>query len=381
MPNNKKPLSPQPEPFPPRNTHNNHKKPWYKKWWVWVIIAVLAISIIGGLSGQFDDPQYEHEQAIEQKKSQKSLNEWWSKVKADHDRRKKQRAKEQAEEKHEKEEQEQKQKPKPKHPKHEKQKKEKQKKKQKKHKKTDKNAIPNVVGMQYDKAKPAVKRGHWTWRVEGIDLEGNEADRGVVVKQTPKAGSHGRLFQKITLTIKTWNDQNREYQKLKGTDAAKAINRLKRDKKLGSVTNAKDRSHTDLTNEVLVQSKSGNKWVVTHVEYLINGKKVNIEVETKSNIDAEKRQKRIKENLEKKLDDEIAYEACDQHGRDVYPYGFKIHRIMGTIQDFTPKNANTWYYKARVTVTNVFGADRDATMECEVTGTTDNPHVSRFDVY
>lgn len=40
--------------------------------------------------------------------------------------------------------------------------------------------------------------------------------------------------------------------------------------------------------------------------------------------------------------------ACRQYGN----YGFKTHDIIGVIQDFTPKDDNTWFYKATADVTN-----------------------------
>lgn len=66
----------------------------------------------------------------------------------------------------------------------------------------------------------------------------------------------------------------------------------------------------------------------------------------------------------------------------MYPYGFKTHDIMGVIQDFTPKNADTWFYKATVDVTNEYGATaKGLTYECSVTGTTASPQVIEFNVY
>jgi hypothetical protein len=31
------------------NTQNNQKKPWYTKWWIWVIIGVVVCGVIGGI--------------------------------------------------------------------------------------------------------------------------------------------------------------------------------------------------------------------------------------------------------------------------------------------------------------------------------------------
>lgn len=86
--------------------------------------------------------------------------------------------------------------------------------------------------------------------------------------------------------------------------------------------------------------------------------------------------------LEKKLSTTAALTACQQRGKHEYPYGFKTHDIGGVIQDFTPKDDNTWYYKATVDVTNAYGATAAGrNYECTVTGTTDNPQVVGFNVY
>ena len=31
------------------------KKPWYKRWWVWVLVVIAAIFIIGAIAGGGDD--------------------------------------------------------------------------------------------------------------------------------------------------------------------------------------------------------------------------------------------------------------------------------------------------------------------------------------
>lgn len=43
--------------------------------------------------------------------------------------------------------------------------------------------------------------------------------------------------------------------------------------------------------------------------------------------------------------------ACRQYGN----YGFKTHDIIGVIQDFTPKDDNTWFYKATTDVLTKMG--------------------------
>lgn len=108
------------------------------------------------------------------------------------------------------------------------------------------------------------------------------------------------------------------------------------------------------------------KWTVVSVS---NDKKPVITL--RHDIDPAIKQKDL---LEKKLSTTAALTACQQRGKQEYPYGFKTHDIGGVIQNFTPKDDNTWYYKATVDVTNAYGAAAAGrNYECTVTGTTDNP--------
>lgn len=89
-----------------------------------------------------------------------------------------------------------------------------------------------------------------------------------------------------------------------------------------------------------------------------------------------------KSALEQKLSTPAALSACRQYGKQQHPYGFKTHDITGVIQNFTPKDDNTWFYKATVDVTNQYGAKaKGLTYECTITGTTAAPQVIEFNVY
>lgn len=97
---------------------------------------------------------------------------------------------------------------------------------------------------------------------------------------------------------------------------------------------------------------------------------------------ADQAQEQQKQQLEQKLSTTSALVACREYGKQLYPYGFKTHDIAGVIQDFTPSDENTWFYKATADVTNAFGAkQKGLTYECSVTGTTDAPQVVDFNVY
>ena len=90
--------------------------------------------------------------------------------------------------------------------------------------------------------------------------------------------------------------------------------------------------------------------------------------------------KDIEEVLGAKLNDADAIAAMERYGKKEYPYGFKVHTIIGKIA-CEAKDENTWFLKYNVTITNEYGASRDTTVEANVTGTSSNPEVTYFYVY
>lgn len=92
-------------------------------------------------------------------------------------------------------------------------------------------------------------------------------------------------------------------------------------------------------------------------------------------------QKKIDET-EKIIGATEAYTACQMYGERQYPYGFKIHGIIGKIAEEPIDNNTGWYFKYTVDVTNAFGATmKDKAMECKVHGTSASPNVDYFVVY
>lgn len=72
---------------------------------------------------------------------------------------------------------------------------------------------------------------------------------------------------------------------------------------------------------------------------------------------------------------------CRQALEANYPYGTKIHSILGVIAD-TVESANSRFYKVEVDITNAFGATRSTVMECRVVNAGNNMiKIDHFYVY
>ena len=84
-----------------------------------------------------------------------------------------------------------------------------------------------------------------------------------------------------------------------------------------------------------------------------------------------------KDALEDKLRDWAAIGAVRNRGKIECPYGFKLGRLIS----LTAKDEDTWFIKAECKVTNGYGAERSSVVEANVTGTTDSPSVTSFELY
>jgi len=71
--------------------------------------------------------------------------------------------------------------------------------------------------------------------------------------------------------------------------------------------------------------------------------------------------------------------ACKWYGEEMFPYGFDAHTVMGMIAE--EERAGGWFFKFEADITNAFGAERAAVVECEVSGTDDAPVVVSFLAY
>lgn len=117
-------------------------------------------------------------------------------------------------------------------------------------------------------------------------------------------------------------------------------------------------------------------YIVDTLDVDAENKAVKVNLISKSTIESQKEE----EALSKKLEVGYAWVAVENYGESMYPYGFKLHSILGRIAE-EPKDENTWFLKATCDVTNIYGAKGEFTCEAEVTGTTENPEVISFIVY
>jgi len=79
------------------------------------------------------------------------------------------------------------------------------------------------------------------------------------------------------------------------------------------------------------------------------------------------------------VDSIAAQIACDAYGEQLYPYGFDAHWIIGVYAN--EQRGEQWFWKVDVTITNAFGAEYEAVMECFAGGTEDAAIVQDFLVY
>ena len=98
-------------------------------------------------------------------------------------------------------------------------------------------------------------------------------------------------------------------------------------------------------------------------------------VEYKSALESSAAQAAREENLEKRLSIISAMSACDLYGQRNYR-DFKMHSIVGKIAEYASDD-NTWFLKYYVDADGY----TNRAMECYVTGTTDNPVVTKYLVY
>ena len=72
--------------------------------------------------------------------------------------------------------------------------------------------------------------------------------------------------------------------------------------------------------------------------------------------------------------------ACETYGSSIYRYGFESHYLLGVLAE-EPRPDGTFFLKTIATVTNEYGAEMEANMECVVSGTGSSPVVDSFIVY
>lgn len=112
-------------------------------------------------------------------------------------------------------------------------------------------------------------------------------------------------------------------------------------------------------------------FVVGNVEEDAESKTVVVELLLKENLESAK----AEAALEEKLTVVSAWLAAKNYGKSLYGEDFKIHNFAKKIAEYA-QDENTWFLKAKCTV-----AGAEKTCEVLVSGTTDAPEVTSFDVY
>ncbi|MBT1174671.1 PASTA domain-containing protein [Bifidobacterium sp. LC6] len=250
--------------------------------------------------------------------------------------------------------------------------------------------VPDVTGKTLAEAKSMLNNEGF-YSIDAKDPDGGIALKGTVKAQEPKAGEESSTSDEVTLTVESEaykaseksSDIKQLAKDLKGKPAKDAIEQLKKENLLGDIYFKHGAGTDNDEQRIIDDSAAGIEWIVTDTTpHTILSQTIDLTVDTQSNIDAESAKQVQADNLAKKLTTSAALAACRAYGKQQYPYGFKTHDIAGVLQDFTPSDDNTWFYKATVDVTNEYGATaKGMNYECYVTGTTDNPQVSEFNVY
>lgn len=81
------------------------------------------------------------------------------------------------------------------------------------------------------------------------------------------------------------------------------------------------------------------------------------------------------------IDANDAKQACSATADDTFIYGGKLHTVLGVIAETPLVEEGQWFIKVEATITNEYGTDMDATVECYVSGNQGDAEVVDFIVY
>lgn len=128
----------------------------------------------------------------------------------------------------------------------------------------------------------------------------------------------------------------------------------------------------DITNMVVADVTGENTegavdWVITEVEKPnTDAKTIRMLVSSRELLEEQQVNKQMKETLESNFPVANAWEYVRMAGEDRYPFGFKLHNILGLIAE-TPVSEDTWRLSATCDVTNAYGATAtDVVCTCEL---------------
>lgn len=98
-------------------------------------------------------------------------------------------------------------------------------------------------------------------------------------------------------------------------------------------------------------------------------------------VSAEEEAENIAKWGEDYLKADAAIAAMEMYGEEMYPYGFKLHTVMGKLAEEHEEDGS-WFFKFTCDVTNEFGETlKDLNCEAQIAGTDSNPVVTYFEVY
>jgi hypothetical protein len=140
-------------------------------------------------------------------------------------------------------------------------------------------------------------------------------------------------------------------------------------------------SEMDISFKYEPESELTTKWLVAEQKNEKSDDTYNITLclGTEEGINASAAENATRDALQAKLDKIDAELACKYYGEAQYPYGFKVHSIVGRLAEgISSSVADAWFFKTKVTIENAYGNKYDTIMECHVTGTTAAPVVSEF---
>lgn len=253
--------------------------------------------------------------------------------------------------------------------------------------------VPNVVGKTVTDAKTALENAGFEDISTSVaeDAENKtmwDGNNWTVMSQSPEAKSEETKDVSIELVIKKTSEIEQEKADVEKEELSAVINMTFTDaqnklNELGyTATYVHQTSGLDMTEDLSVlPADELAKWVVTDLKsFDSEAKTAQLEVNTSENISANEAQQATEEALEAKLPATYAWQAVSDYGEIQYPYGFKLHSIMGVLAE-EAQDENTWYLKATCTITNEYNAEYEAECEAVVTGTKDSPTVTSFAVY
>lgn len=234
--------------------------------------------------------------------------------------------------------------------------------------------VPNVIDKNYSDAKKILEDKGFT-NIDLIDKKGTTiyesslSNENIIIKQAPKGGEKITTGTKIELQIRDIGKEKEEAAKKEQEIINKSLKSLiNKDLKTATSTAKALKYNVNLYNNQnvkmndVISENDYTNWIVTKVKSIdSNNKTVILVVNSKEAIQSE----RMRKELESKISETNAYIYLEEYGKKFFPYGFKLHYILGNHSAYA-KDFSTWIVKSECSITNGFGATRKSTCEAKV---------------